>query len=66
MKGSSSLLLGLAINCIGIESGGGYPRFTFGCVDMLQGIEFIPAMIGVFAVCEVMRNVTAMDQQARS
>lgn len=62
LKGVISLLIGLAINCIGIDPAAGYPRFTFGSVELMQGINFIPAMIGMFAVSELLRNVTAMDQ----
>ena len=63
LKGIASLLLGLAINCIGIDPAAGYPRFTFGSVELLQGISFIPAMIGMFAVSELMRGVVAIDQR---
>jgi TctA family transporter len=63
LKGITSLLLGLAINCIGIDPTAGFPRFTFGSVELLQGISFIPAMIGMFALSELMRGVVAVDQQ---
>ncbi len=48
LKGFISLLLGLAIATIGIDPAAGHPRFTFGSVELLQGISFIPAMIGLF------------------
>ena len=64
LKGITSLLLGLAINCIGIDPAAGFPRFTFGSVELLQGISFIPAMIGMFAISEVLRGVVALDQSA--
>ena len=63
LKGVASLLLGLAINCIGIDPAAGYPRFTFGSVEILQGISFIPAMIGMFAISELLRGVVAIDQR---
>lgn len=63
LKGFASLLFGLAINCIGIDPAAGYPRFTFGSVELLQGISFIPAMIGMFAVSELLRGVVTVDQQ---
>ncbi len=63
LKGVASLLFGLAINCIGIDPAAGYPRFTFGSVELMQGISFIPAMIGMFAVSELLRNVVSIDQQ---
>ena len=62
LKGFVSLLFGLAINCIGIDPAAGFPRFTFGSVELLQGISFIPAMIGMFAVSELLRGVVSIDQ----
>jgi putative tricarboxylic transport membrane protein len=64
LKGLVSLLLGLAINTIGIDPAAGYPRFTFGSVELLQGISFIPAMIGMFAISEILRGVVAVDASA--
>ena len=55
VKAIAAMLLGLLIACIGIDNPGGVPRFTFGSIDLLGGIEVIPALVGVFAVSEVMR-----------
>src|SRR3954470_9905727 len=63
LKGFTSLLFGLAVNCIGIDPTAGHPRFTFGNVELLQGISFIPAMIGMFALSEILRGVVSVDQQ---
>lgn len=63
LKGITSLLFGLAINCIGIDPAAGYPRFTFGSVELLQGISFIPAMIGMFALSELLRGMVHADAQ---
>ncbi|MGE8941382.1 tripartite tricarboxylate transporter permease [Leptospira interrogans] len=57
LKGFTSLLIGLAIATIGIDPAAGQPRFTFGSVELLQGVSFIPAMIGLFAISELLRNV---------
>jgi TctA family transporter len=64
LKGFASLLIGLAINCIGIDPAAGYPRFTFGSVELLQGVSFIPAMIGMFAVSELLRGAISLDNAA--
>ncbi|MFA6266628.1 MAG: tripartite tricarboxylate transporter permease, partial [Pseudolabrys sp.] len=61
IKGFSSLMFGLLINTIGIDPAAGFPRFTFGSVELLQGISFIPAMIGMFALSEILRGVVAID-----
>jgi len=55
VKAIASMLLGLLVACIGIENPAGTPRFTFGITDLLGGVEVVPALVGVFAVSEVMR-----------
>jgi TctA family transporter len=55
VKAIASMLVGLLIACIGMENPSGVPRFTFGIIDLLGGIEVIPALVGMFAVSEVMR-----------
>ena len=59
VKGLIALLIGLLLATVGIDVAQGYPRFTFGVVDLLSGVSFIPAMIGLFGVSEVLRNVMA-------
>lgn len=61
VKGMLSLLVGLLLTTVGVDITLGFPRFTFGREDFLNGIEFIPAMIGMFGVSEVLRNVASGD-----
>jgi TctA family transporter len=61
VKAIASMLLGLMVACIGMENPAGVPRFTFGLTDLLGGIEVIPALVGVFAVSEVMRAMVTPD-----
>ena len=61
VKAIASMLLGLLIACVGMENPGGVPRFTFGQADLLGGIEVIPALVGVFAVSEVMRAMASPE-----
>lgn len=61
VKGFASLLIGLSLGCIGIDPAAGYPRFTFGSVELLQGVSFIPAMIGMFAISELLRGAITVD-----
>jgi putative tricarboxylic transport membrane protein len=61
VKGLISLLIGLFMSTVGVDITLGYPRFTFGITDFLNGFSFIPAMIGMFGVSEVMRNVSSGD-----
>jgi putative tricarboxylic transport membrane protein len=58
IKAGLSLLLGLFFSTVGVDITLGYPRFTFGSTELLNGVDFIPAMIGLFGVSEVLRNMS--------
>jgi TctA family transporter len=61
LKGIVSLLLGLLVAAIGLGNPAGFPRFTFGNIELMGGIGFIPMMIGMFAVSEIIRYAVDMD-----
>ena len=54
LKGLLSGALGLLVSTIGIDPNAGYPRFTFNYYPLVQGIEIIPAMIGLFSFSQVL------------
>ncbi len=57
IKGLISGLIGLLLATLGIDALSGITRFTFGSRMLMSGISFIPAVIGLFAVSEVYRQV---------
>ncbi|HTN64122.1 MAG TPA: tripartite tricarboxylate transporter permease [Devosia sp.] len=61
VKGVLSLVFGLFISCIGLDVMSGQPRFTFGVVELLGGISFIPVMIGMFAMSEIIKSLVSGD-----
>ena len=54
LKGLVSLLLGLLFATVGIDPTLGFPRFSFGNPDLLSGLNYIVAMIGLFGFSEVL------------
>ncbi|WP_417579432.1 tripartite tricarboxylate transporter permease [Pelagibacterium sp.] len=54
-KGGISLMLGLAIAQVGLDPVSGQVRLTFGNNDLIGGLAFIPVLIGMFAIPEVLR-----------
>ncbi|MCX8191678.1 MAG: tripartite tricarboxylate transporter permease [Nitrososphaerales archaeon] len=54
VKGWISGILGLFFAIVGLESLYAYPRFTFGLTYLEKGISFIPALIGLFGLSEVL------------
>ncbi|MFZ9485553.1 MAG: tripartite tricarboxylate transporter permease [Alphaproteobacteria bacterium] len=59
LKGIISLCFGLGIAQMGIDVVHGTPRFTFGNINLMGGVDLVPALVGFFAVPELIRNVTA-------
>ncbi len=52
-KGILSTLLGLMIATIGIDLQSGQPRYTMGVPELQDGVGFIVAVVGLFAIGEV-------------
>ncbi|MFQ5915228.1 MAG: tripartite tricarboxylate transporter permease [Nitrospinota bacterium] len=52
-KGWLSLLLGLLIGTVGTDPIGGIGRFSFGNLYLLASINFVPLILGFFAITEV-------------
>ena len=57
LKGILVGCLGMLLSCIGADPIGGVQRFTFGATGFADGIAFIPALIGLFAISEVMVQI---------
>ncbi len=53
VKGAIAFILGMLLATIGYDPALGYPRFTFGNPNLLGGINFIVALIGLFGLSEV-------------
>ncbi len=60
-RATLGLLIGLLFSTVGLSAVHGEARFTFGQPELFQGINFIPAMIGLFGLSEVLRNVMNLD-----
>jgi putative tricarboxylic transport membrane protein len=52
-RGWLSLLLGLLIGTVGTDPVGGIGRFSFNNLYLLAGINFVPLILGFFAITEV-------------
>jgi len=50
-------ILGLIVATVGMDPIGGVQRFTFGSTNMSSGISLIPALMGLFAVSQVIKEV---------
>lgn len=56
--------LGILIAMIGLDPLTGVGRFTFGDINLLNGVQFIPVMIGAFAMAEVFKQVIDREEES--
>ena len=56
-------VFGLLIGMVGMDPTRGSPRFTFGLTELLDGVGFIPVIMGLFGVAEVFENLEKEGQQ---
>lgn len=59
-RGIASAGLGLTVAFIGMAPITAYPRFTFGWAELDGGISLLPALIGLFAVSQVLQEAESV------
>jgi putative tricarboxylic transport membrane protein len=57
LKTVPMILLGLVIATIGMDPFTGYMRYTFGYAGFAEGLGFVPMVIGLFGVSEILTNL---------
>ena len=55
-KGLLSALVGLLTAVIGLDPLTGVARLTFGSMELMAGIDFVPIIMGLFAISEILVN----------
>ena len=65
IKGFLSAGIGLAIITVGQDPMMGTQRFTFGEVNLIGGIHFLTALIGLFAIPQLVDNFTQIKNSVR-
>jgi len=58
-------LIGIIIALIGMDPMTGASRMTFDNLNLLGGVEFIPVMIGAFAMAEVLKQIIERHEAVR-
>lgn len=49
--------LGIVIGCVGVDPISGTIRFSFGVQVLFDGVGFVPAIMGLFGISEVLLNI---------
>jgi putative tricarboxylic transport membrane protein len=64
-KAMISTILGLMIATIGIDLQSGQPRYTMGVPELQDGVGFVIAVVGLFAIGEVLASMEDMVKGVR-
>ena len=57
IKAIGVVMVGLLFGLVGTDVNSGITRYTFGISDLWDGIDFLPLVIGMFGVVEIIRNL---------
>ena len=57
IKAIGMVLVGLLLGLVGTDVNSGLTRYTFGISAIWEGIDFLPLVIGMFGVVEIVRNI---------
>lgn len=63
-KGLAMVVAGVMIGCVGTDLYSGQGRFTFGNLDLMDGITLVAVSMGVFGVSEVIATLKGGERQA--
>src|SRR5690606_22245024 len=61
LKALGMITLGLLLSMVGTDVNSGALRFTLGLPQLMDGIDFVPLAMGIFAVSEVIRNLESPE-----
>lgn len=62
LKGVGMTLVGLVIGLVGTDVTSGQFRFTFGLVDLADGVSFVAVAMGVFGFAEITCNLESKSE----
>jgi putative tricarboxylic transport membrane protein len=55
-------VVGIVLGCVGLDPITATPRFTFGILDLADGIGIAPVVMGLFGIAEVLENLGALTK----
>lgn len=64
LKAIGMILLGLMLGLIGTDIYTGESRFTWGVIDLVDGVDFVVVALGLFGIAEILRNLE--DERTRT
>jgi TctA family transporter len=63
LKAVAMVLIGLLLGLVGTDTNTGLTRYTFGIEELWDGIGFLPMVLGLFGIVEIIRNLEQPSRQ---
>jgi TctA family transporter len=57
IKALAMIVLGILLGLIGTDLNSGQLRFTFGIIELADGLDIVAIAVGVFGISEILRNL---------
>lgn len=64
LKAVAMIFLGLFLGTVGTDVTTGVSRYTFGILELSDGIDFIPLAMGLFGISEILRSLEAGGERS--
>jgi putative tricarboxylic transport membrane protein len=65
LRGLASAFIGLLVSTVGFSLTTGYPRYTFDNVNLIEGVPFVPLLVGLFGVASIFELVADIVRERR-
>jgi putative tricarboxylic transport membrane protein len=62
-KGFCMVVMGLLLGLVGTDVNSGMARYTFGVMELYDGIGFTAIVVGLFAIAEVVSNLATAERR---
>jgi len=58
------VLVGVTLGFVGIDANSGAERYTFGRIELLDGLQFVPIALGFFGIPEIISNLENPERRS--
>ncbi|MFB4163193.1 tripartite tricarboxylate transporter permease [Alteribacillus sp. JSM 102045] len=65
-KGVFAAGAGIILGLVGMDSIGGGSRFTFGSLQLMNGINFVTAILGLFGMSEILYQLKTLNEKGQT
>lgn len=66
IKGISMVFLGILLGMVGMDVESGRTRFTYGLLELQEGLNMVAVAMGLFGVAEILASIGARDDRLKA